>query len=283
MESQQEEGGGQGPSSLSQPVTPGGCPSRFSRRRCRRCPCWIMPCPRGLCRLGMRSGIRRSGRCPDAPRPPSSGAPRSGPFPLAPPPNRPPSQTSTSRYLLDSQLPTAPRDASCFPGGVTKLLPFSQILCPKPVHIRATMQQRYPTPYGERMSPNQLCNVPVSSFPSSLFLWGLMSSPSKTSQYSCGSSLLHGAWPSWGLSRPPVMVCDRGPSCHLFPQNSSLLGHPFPHSVSPVLTHLQRAQLLGGAQVKPLPVLYPTFPSAWLQDLALHCSCWLSQILFPPG
>ncbi|KAM6074099.1 protein PAT1 homolog 1 isoform 2-T2 [Chlamydotis macqueenii] len=31
-------------------------------------------------------------------------------------------------------------------------------------------------------------------------------------------------------------------------QNSSLLGHPFPHSVSPVLTHLQRAQLLGGAQ-----------------------------------
>ncbi|NWI62810.1 PATL1 protein, partial [Todus mexicanus] len=65
-----------------------------------------------------------------------------------------------------------------------------QILCPKPVHIRATLPQRYPPPYGERMSPNQLCNVP----------------------------------------------------------NSSLLGHPFPHSVSPVLTHLQRAQLLGGAQ-----------------------------------
>uniref|UniRef100_A0A8B9ZY99 PAT1 homolog 1, processing body mRNA decay factor n=1 Tax=Anas zonorhyncha TaxID=75864 RepID=A0A8B9ZY99_9AVES len=65
-----------------------------------------------------------------------------------------------------------------------------QILCPKPVHIRASMQQRYPAPYGERMSPNQLCNVP----------------------------------------------------------NSSLLGHPFPHSVSPVLSHLQRAQLLGGAQ-----------------------------------
>ncbi|NXU47711.1 PATL1 protein, partial [Turnix velox] len=65
-----------------------------------------------------------------------------------------------------------------------------QILCPKPVHIRATMQQRYPAPYNERMSPNQLCNVP----------------------------------------------------------NSSLLGHPFPHSVSPVLTQLQRAQLLGGAQ-----------------------------------
>ncbi|KFO79599.1 Protein PAT1 1, partial [Cuculus canorus] len=65
-----------------------------------------------------------------------------------------------------------------------------QILCPKPVHIRAPMQQRYPPSYGERMSPNQLCNVP----------------------------------------------------------NSSLLGHPFPHSVSPVLTHLQRAQLLGGAQ-----------------------------------
>ncbi|NXP76475.1 PATL1 protein, partial [Ramphastos sulfuratus] len=70
-----------------------------------------------------------------------------------------------------------------------------QILCPKPVHIRATMPQRYPAPYGERMSPNQLCNVP----------------------------------------------------------NSSLLGHPFPHSVSPVLTHLQRAQLLGGAQLCSLP------------------------------
>lgn len=25
------------------------------------------------------------------------------------------------------------------------------------------MQQRYPAPYGERMSPNQLCNVPVPS------------------------------------------------------------------------------------------------------------------------
>ncbi|KFQ47748.1 Protein PAT1 1, partial [Nestor notabilis] len=76
-----------------------------------------------------------------------------------------------------------------------------QILCPKPVHIRATLQQRYPAPYGERMSPNQLCNVP----------------------------------------------------------NPSPRGHPFPHSVSPVLTHLQRAQLLGGAQVKPLHSL-PTLP-----------------------
>ncbi|XP_050812093.1 protein PAT1 homolog 1 isoform X7 [Gopherus flavomarginatus] len=37
----------------------------------------------------------------------------------------------------------------------------------------------------------------------------------------------------------------RGP---LLTQNSSLLGHPFPPSVTPVLTHLQRAQLLGGAQ-----------------------------------
>nr|XP_060627487.1 protein PAT1 homolog 1 isoform X1 [Anolis sagrei ordinatus] len=65
-----------------------------------------------------------------------------------------------------------------------------QILCPKPVHIRVPIQQRYPNPFSERMSPNQLCNV----------------------------------------------------------TNSSLLGHPFPPSVTPVLTHLQRAQLLGGAQ-----------------------------------
>ncbi|KAM8971496.1 protein PAT1 homolog 1 isoform 2-T2 [Sarcophilus harrisii] len=52
------------------------------------------------------------------------------------------------------------------------------------------MQQRYPAPYGERMSPNQLCGV----------------------------------------------------------TNSSLLGHPFPPSVTPVLSPIQRAQLLGGAQ-----------------------------------
>ncbi|KAL7991966.1 hypothetical protein Chor_016222 [Crotalus horridus] len=66
-----------------------------------------------------------------------------------------------------------------------------QILCPKPVHIRVPIQQRYPSPFSERMSPNQLCNVTV---------------------------------------------------------NNSLLGHPFPPNVTPVLTHLQRAQLLGGAQ-----------------------------------
>ncbi|XP_072494812.1 protein PAT1 homolog 1 isoform X2 [Notamacropus eugenii] len=65
-----------------------------------------------------------------------------------------------------------------------------QILCPKPVHVRAPMPQRYPAPYGERMSPNQLCGV----------------------------------------------------------ANSSLLGHPFPPSVTPVLSPIQRAQLLGGAQ-----------------------------------
>ncbi|KAM3852791.1 protein PAT1 homolog 1 isoform 2-T3 [Vipera latastei] len=65
-----------------------------------------------------------------------------------------------------------------------------QILCPKPVHIRVPIQQRYPSPFSERMSPNQLCNV----------------------------------------------------------TNKSLLGHPFPPNVTPVLTHLQRAQLLGGAQ-----------------------------------
>lgn len=36
---------------------------------------------------------------------------------------------------------------------------------------------------------------------------------------------------------------------YFFYQNNSLLGHPFPPNVTPVLTHLQRAQLLGGAQV----------------------------------
>ncbi|KAM9768031.1 protein PAT1 homolog 1 isoform 5-T5 [Dama dama] len=68
-----------------------------------------------------------------------------------------------------------------------------KILCPKPVHVRPPVPPRYPAPYGERMSPNQLCSVP----------------------------------------------------------NSSLLGHPFPPSVPPVLSPLQRAQLLGGAQLQP--------------------------------
>uniref|UniRef100_A0A2I3TW48 Protein PAT1 homolog 1 n=1 Tax=Pan troglodytes TaxID=9598 RepID=A0A2I3TW48_PANTR len=39
-----------------------------------------------------------------------------------------------------------------------------QILCPKPVHVRPPMPPRYPAPYGERMSPNQLCSVPVCHF-----------------------------------------------------------------------------------------------------------------------
>ncbi|KAF2979173.1 hypothetical protein EK904_003136 [Melospiza melodia maxima] len=54
-----------------------------------------------------------------------------------------------------------------------------QILCPKPVHIRATMQQRYPAPYGERMSPNQLCSVPAGRMSPSQFarVSGLVGSP----------------------------------------------------------------------------------------------------------
>uniref|UniRef100_A0A8D2C1Q1 PAT1 homolog 1, processing body mRNA decay factor n=1 Tax=Sus scrofa TaxID=9823 RepID=A0A8D2C1Q1_PIG len=36
-----------------------------------------------------------------------------------------------------------------------------QILCPKPVHVRPPIPPRYPAPYGERMSPNQLCSVPL--------------------------------------------------------------------------------------------------------------------------
>lgn len=84
---------------------------------------------------------------------------------------------------------------------MTVPFPSFQILCPKPVHIRAPMQQRYPAPYGERMSPNQLCNVPVFGFLSAVFFWGLMSVsvPPQTSLCSCGSSPPHGAWLSRGL------------------------------------------------------------------------------------
>ncbi|XP_074810701.1 protein PAT1 homolog 1 isoform X3 [Natator depressus] len=54
-----------------------------------------------------------------------------------------------------------------------------QILCPKPVHIRAPMQQRYPSPYSERMSPNQLCSVPAGRMSPSQFarVSGLVGSP----------------------------------------------------------------------------------------------------------
>ncbi|XP_069484926.1 protein PAT1 homolog 1 [Ambystoma mexicanum] len=66
-----------------------------------------------------------------------------------------------------------------------------QILCPKAVHIRAPVQQRFTPPsYNDQLSPNPLCGV----------------------------------------------------------SNSSLLGHPFSASVPSVLTPLQRAQLIGGAQ-----------------------------------
>nr|XP_056708188.1 protein PAT1 homolog 1 isoform X2 [Euleptes europaea] len=56
------------------------------------------------------------------------------------------------------------------------------------------------------------------------------------------------------IGSPPVRAVPIGtpPKQPTMPnfnqQNSSLLGHPFPPSVTPVLTHLQRAQLLGGAQ-----------------------------------
>uniref|UniRef100_A0A8C3VU92 Protein PAT1 homolog 1 n=1 Tax=Catagonus wagneri TaxID=51154 RepID=A0A8C3VU92_9CETA len=44
-----------------------------------------------------------------------------------------------------------------------------QILCPKPVHVRPPMPPRYPAPYGERMSPNQLCSVPPGRMSPSQF------------------------------------------------------------------------------------------------------------------
>ncbi|XP_060627492.2 protein PAT1 homolog 1 isoform X2 [Anolis sagrei] len=54
-----------------------------------------------------------------------------------------------------------------------------QILCPKPVHIRVPIQQRYTNPFSERMSPNQLCNVTAGRMSPSQFarVSGLVSSP----------------------------------------------------------------------------------------------------------
>ncbi|XP_064416861.1 protein PAT1 homolog 1 isoform X1 [Latimeria chalumnae] len=118
-------------------------------------------------------------------------------------PKRPPLGREDERDLSECVLP--PRSSSPIIGSPPvrtapigtppkqpMMPPFNQqkILCPTPVHIRAPLQQRYPTPFNERMSPNQLVSV----------------------------------------------------------TNSSLRGHPFPPSVNPVLTQLQRAQLMGTSQ-----------------------------------
>lgn len=55
--------------------------------------------------------------------------------------------------------------------------------------------------------------------------------------------------PLLNVSRSKLNFTSRIQVFHFFYQNNSLLGHPFPPNVTPVLTHLQRAQLLGGAQV----------------------------------
>ncbi|KAK1140174.1 hypothetical protein AOXY_G37430 [Acipenser oxyrinchus oxyrinchus] len=66
-----------------------------------------------------------------------------------------------------------------------------QVLCPTPVHVRASVQQRFPSAFNDRLSPNQLVNI----------------------------------------------------------ANSQLRGHAFPPGVGPVLTQLQRAQMIGAGQV----------------------------------
>ena len=75
-----------------------------------------------------------------------------------------------------------------------------------------------------------------------------------------------------------------------FFQNSSLLGHPFPPSVPPVLSPLQRAQLLGGAQVSlglaqavKILLTFLHFTS-WHPPLLLLIShyCLLFFPFFPP-
>lgn len=62
---------------------------------------------------------------------------------------------------------------------------------------------------------------------------------------------------------------------HFSFQSSSLLGHPFPPSVTPVLTHLQRAQLLGGAQVNVSLFVLVSVPLALLEVFFLSpCACF---------
>uniref|UniRef100_A0A8B9NBY7 Protein PAT1 homolog 1 n=1 Tax=Accipiter nisus TaxID=211598 RepID=A0A8B9NBY7_9AVES len=120
-----------------------------------------------------------------------------------------------------------------------------QILCPKPVHIRATMQQRYPAPYGERMSPNQLCNVPVPS----------------------------------PLCTPPYWLCLRAGrmSPSQFARVSGLVGSPLP-SVNPKLLQGRVGQMMSpasgfraffGAPPAPPPSQpqHPPGPGSHLQNL----------------
>lgn len=71
------------------------------------------------------------------------------------------------------------------------------------------MQQRYPAPYGERMSPNQLCNVPVLS-PLCTLLRGPPASPEPPNAQLSSSHLqiqaLMGLDPSLSHSQPAVCL-----------------------------------------------------------------------------
>ncbi|XP_058877864.1 protein PAT1 homolog 1-like [Acipenser ruthenus] len=82
-----------------------------------------------------------------------------------------------------------------------------QVLCPTPVHVRASMQQRFSSAFNDRMSPNQLLNI----------------------------------------------------------ANSQLRGHPFPPCVGPVLTQLQRAQMIGAGQPARLSPSHFSLNPALLQ------------------
>ncbi|XP_041095385.1 protein PAT1 homolog 1-like [Polyodon spathula] len=85
--------------------------------------------------------------------------------------------------------------------------PSQQILCPTPVHVRASMQQRFPGVFNDRMSPNQPLNL----------------------------------------------------------ANSQLRGHTFPPGVGPVLSQLQRAQMIGAGQPAHLSPSHFSLNPALLQ------------------
>lgn len=94
------------------------------------------------------------------------------------------------------------------------------------------------------------------------------------------------------VSRSKLNFTSRIQVFHFFYQNKSLLGHPFPPNVTPVLTHLQRAQLLGGAQVSNSLLLISIIgcsifcirsrtwnpKDAWNPECFVNCMFKLNQI-----
>ncbi|XP_046499935.1 protein PAT1 homolog 1 isoform X3 [Equus quagga] len=87
---------------------------------------------------------------------PVIGSPPVRAVPIGTPPKQMAVPSFTQQPVQSCSIDFPPPETSSCKGR-----PIWKILCPKPVHVRPPMPPRYPAPYGERMSPNQLCSVPL--------------------------------------------------------------------------------------------------------------------------